>query len=412
MIKNMKKLVIILISFSTILQVISCQNNEVKQEQSAQNQVDTLNKTIAQQDEILKDFLERIGIDSSLKVYFDSLGELEKEIDYVPYYFENEGKKYFVVVKGQWNEPKDTYVNVGNFKVGLINDKKEIIIPISYNRIYNLGGTIPNLMEVENDLGKKGLYQLNGKEVVKTEYDGIYPFEAENVLAQVKKGENYGWVDKEGKEYFDSKSHSNKELFISPFKSGRVKNWKYKHNKNNQYFINTKANETDLEGSGIYFTPSYWKEVGFLPAIQTEITIREEERFGKYNFSLDLLYFNEKFQNIFLLISEYYEEISNAREYSINKKQLIIYEKEVLKIKKEFNYGMIDNVNITLLEDNYIEIEFFKDCDCMNYNKMNTYQYFTLNNKGELSKENTNRFYTFTKFIKISEKYYKNKFIK
>ena len=60
----------------------------------------------------------------------------------IPYFtkFAN-GKYLFYVVQGNWIEPKNDSFPKGDFKMGIIDDKGNVLLPVEYDKLYNPDGT-------------------------------------------------------------------------------------------------------------------------------------------------------------------------------------------------------------------------------------------------------------------------------
>ena len=80
-----------------------------------------------------------------------------------------------------------------DLKIGLVNPQLKEIIPVNYDLIHNIGGTIKGLIEVEKD-SKKGFYNLNGRVVLPADYEQIYPLKGADNLALLKKGDEYFYL--------------------------------------------------------------------------------------------------------------------------------------------------------------------------------------------------------------------------
>lgn len=78
-------------------------------------------------------------------------------------------------------------------KVGLVGPDLKEIIPVKYDIIRNVGGTVSGLVEVEKNK-KRGLYNLGGKLVAPVIYDEIYPLDDDENLALLKANDDYFYL--------------------------------------------------------------------------------------------------------------------------------------------------------------------------------------------------------------------------
>lgn len=113
---------------------------------------------------------------------------------------------YFYVLKGKWEDSywindyeQDRFeIKKGGYTIGLVNQNNEVIIPVEYDKVYNIGGTSSNLIVAER-AGKYATYDLEGNNLIEYGVDGIYPASMlEGACVQVKRGTNYGWLSEDG----------------------------------------------------------------------------------------------------------------------------------------------------------------------------------------------------------------------
>ncbi|WP_259068900.1 YARHG domain-containing protein [Mucilaginibacter sp. X4EP1] len=132
---------------------------------------------------------------------FKTADQLKTRYDSVLWFEHIDGKTFYYVIKGKLN--KRFYWNLEQkeketptYKMGLVNPDLKEIIPTEYDLIHNVGGTIDGLVEVEMN-EKKGLYNLNGKNVVVVIYDQIIPLNDDSNLALLRKDDNYFYLKKD-----------------------------------------------------------------------------------------------------------------------------------------------------------------------------------------------------------------------
>lgn len=128
---------------------------------------------------------------------FKNADKLKKNYDGVLWFDHINDQTYYYVYRG--TVPYNLYDSnardraIANFQMGLVNPDLKEIIPVSYDLIRSVGGTVSGLIEVEKNT-KKGLYNLNGKVVVPADYDEIYPLKENANVALLKKGTNYYYL--------------------------------------------------------------------------------------------------------------------------------------------------------------------------------------------------------------------------
>jgi hypothetical protein len=131
---------------------------------------------------------------------FKTAEQLKTRYDSVVWFDHVNNKTFYYVIKGKmlsnyfWLDKmeqatRDT-AKKSDFKMGLISPDLKEIIPVEYDLVHNIGGTIDSMVEVEKG-NKRGLYTVDGKLVVPVEYDQIYPLKSTDNLALLKNGDDY-----------------------------------------------------------------------------------------------------------------------------------------------------------------------------------------------------------------------------
>mgnify|MGYP000630959639 CR=1 FL=1 len=231
-----------------------CTNTETEQDQTTKETLDS-SKTVTK--------VAPETIPAKTTDFEQQTGAFHKQLPYMM--FVND-QVYFIVTSKNWqenkgNSDKQDTASTGTYKVGLVNKLNEIIIPIKYDKIYNMGGVAANLIEVELN-GKLGAYDINGKELLKAEFDGIYPYtNAKDVWVQIRKGDQFGWLSTSGSFSMNPSSHSNKALFKAQSVANLFTNWSF-DSKSEQIIPLFEAqvdpkDQHEIERGGILVFPSY-----------------------------------------------------------------------------------------------------------------------------------------------------------
>ncbi|MES2061441.1 MAG: YARHG domain-containing protein [Bacteroidota bacterium] len=128
---------------------------------------------------------------------FKTANQLKARYDSILWFQHVDNKAWFYVVKGKlpddfyWHGERDKTKPV-DYKMGLVNPDLKEIIPVEYDLIHNIGGTIDGLIEVEKG-EKKGLYDITGKLVVPVNFEQILPLNDVGNLALLKNGNDYSY---------------------------------------------------------------------------------------------------------------------------------------------------------------------------------------------------------------------------
>lgn len=211
-----------------------------------QNKV--INATVPETDIYSPETLAAFKIAEQLKTRYDSI-----------LWFQHIDKKaWFYVIKGSlpdhfyWQVPDEKPEPI-NYKMGLINPELKEIIPVEYDLIHNIGGTIDSLIEVEKG-DKKGLYNMAGTLVLPVTYDLILPLKEGDNLALLKNGNDYSYLKKDltiGEKIADFKIAD-----VLP----NVKHFSDSYKLTNESYKNTMEYNDRNMSSSLVVSPSYMVE--------------------------------------------------------------------------------------------------------------------------------------------------------
>lgn len=122
--------------------------------------------------------------------------KLKSRYDSILWFQHVDNKTFFYVVKGTLPEDftqiyngEDKSKPKSDYKMGLLNPELKEVIPVQFDLIHNIGGTIAGMIEVEKD-NKRGLFSVDGKVIADAIYDQILPLTGSENLALLKNGED------------------------------------------------------------------------------------------------------------------------------------------------------------------------------------------------------------------------------
>ncbi|RFZ92169.1 YARHG domain-containing protein [Mucilaginibacter conchicola] len=125
---------------------------------------------------------------------------LKSRYDSILWFQQINNKPWFYVTKGKLPEslywPTDAERAKPEYKMGLVNADLKEVIPVEYDLIHNIGGTIDGLIEVEKG-DKKGFYSTEGKLIVPVNYEQILPLNDDDNIALLKNGADYSYLKKD-----------------------------------------------------------------------------------------------------------------------------------------------------------------------------------------------------------------------
>lgn len=358
-----------------------------------------------------KELAERMKTYDSIWTHVREVAmKLQQHYDTVVFFTKVDKQVLYYVANGDWIYPyryDSAQYDSGNYKVGVVTAENKVIVPVEYTKIYNPGGTISGVIEVERN-GLRGLYKVTGEQLIPAEFEGIYPTNASNAIAQVKKGDQYGWLDNNGKVSFDASSHKDKTLFMSPIESNAVLGWQFKYPGTINVLINMTGNSEYCDGVVVY--PSFVRDLGITKAAHPGV-LNDVNEMGMGMTETEIKF--EKVESLsdkfFGLISFFMESGADARGYQFSQNDLVIVDKAMAKIDhlenltaNSFNQDPCGKLRsgpaYKIISQGLYETN----------NGKGSYKYYKVTAEGKIEPQPTNRHYAFTKFVKIDEGYFKN----
>ena len=338
--------------------------------------------------------------------------------DEIIYYTYVDTTLLFYVARGDWDySALYDDLTEGSYQLGVVDEWGNEVIPVSFGKIYNPGGTLPRLIEVERN-GKRGFYNLQGQPIVSVSFNAIYPYpESEKVLAQVRFDGRYGWLDSQGNLHLNTDSHSDKSLFESPASSGRLMQWKYDiHQEGISYLrIPDQNNEHDLYGA-IIVSPSYLYDLGMVTEYNTNILIEEDDwdGAGVEGGHVSLVESVPLMQRARGLIAKFVEWGADARGYHEEIDRLIVTNEDLnavatLDFHGEYHYHL-PHPELPFQKTALFETRELKPSTYPPYDEMTLYSYYQIDSDGKITALSTYRLFGFTKFVRISEENFKGEF--
>lgn len=414
---------LLLISFC----LYQCASIETNQEQIS----DTTTDSIAFSEDATVAEIKLVEIKRSeiyLKTILARTAAFEKQFgdlhEHIPYTMFLNEQLYFVVATGNWkvdNWDSDNQepTSIGSYKVGLVNELNEVIIPIKYDKIYNMGGVASNLMEVELN-GKLGAYDIVGNELLPPEFDGIYPYtNAKNTWIQIRKGDQFGWLSTSGHVSMNPSSHSNQGLFKAQPVASLLTNWSFDSNSDRVIpFFKTQTSLKDkyqTKEEGLLILPSYLYHLGLVPEFRTnwDAFVMNGPSNGETAATIQTA---RKTGNNQTIISAFKQYFSDPRGYYEERSDIITVNDKMEPIDKlSIEEGYIqgpcsDEIRFRFIDDNTLEVNLIKETNHPTYNMMTSYAYHHISSEGKITPIKIDGLYPFTRMIKMTDFYFKGCF--
>ncbi len=353
---------------------------------------------------------------------------LKKEYSDVPYFTKLDDQYLFYVVKGNWIDTNAKNFAVGHYKLGLLNEKKEVLLKAEYNKIYNPDGTARGYIEFEKN-GKRGLVNYHTKKIISPEYDVIFPYNNWEAIA----------VGRIARKFYKIYSDGRKEQLIF----GKYDGWRdlLKQvivNKNTNlhliYDLNVKVvrDEEYSIAKGVVVTPSFLYDLKFDEKyIGVEFFDNVFESIYELEFNFNFYYGRKSDINSF--ISTFIERGVSGRDYVNRKDRIVVTDsvgdnRDVMEIDRSVSV-IEDYFYIYSLENNCdFNTDFYRvfhqndsivrvNCirDSMNGNPNYSYAtynvFYKIDKQGFIEKIESNRLYDITKFMEMHESDFDGDFI-
>jgi len=379
-------------------------NNELKITEvdgSAFYQVYTAVKNYKQWSAIYKKEL------ASRESYYNTAATLEQKFDSVIWYSTNLGKTYYYAVTGSWENyfMEKGGVLESEYKMGLINEKGDILIPLEYEMIGTISFVKPSLVEVKQN-GKYGYFDLDsGKLVVEPKYDMIIPYQHESSDATylVLQDTTYGWL---------SPSYEYHEGYPSQHAIDYAFNYGYLQNKivlkaGNQVFCEIPSKEQI--GYGIIIPPSYYVKNKIFDQIVGGINTTSVPMNGWTDYIESAKSMVARIgEGIHAIISVLSERYIGGREEFYGSSQ-VTFMNENEDVMGETEMPTDQEVLFTHLGDGLVELK--ATGTGWHYwtpggeRDIPVYKYFQIVDETTLEEKESKRIFNFTEFVKLDSSY-------
>ncbi|PJJ79112.1 YARHG domain-containing protein [Mucilaginibacter auburnensis] len=357
---------------------------------------------------------------------FAAADKLKARFDSVIWFSHVNGKTYYYVVYGKWdlytlNSDIDSPLP---YKIGLVGPDMKTILPAEFDLIHHIGGTFPDMIEVEKG-HKKGFYNISGKEMLPVKYDQIFPIsgEGENIAA-LRMGDYMYWLKSD---YTVSEPTDIKMADILP----RLNKTGSFSMTNGGYQNLTEFNSRE-EHNSIYIPPSYMVDLNLLPVFKTfKNPLRRNVEYGdaseNYIVTKDVIQNNIAvdgdsggwLQTLFYNIRDYY--LGGRTEFYDRKNIVLVDNKHnrVYTASLSTDYspdgtqsleGPCNVSSIRAITDSLFEVKVGSVLYVELYDTTKTvsggpYYHYLAIKGNKLVNLTTKRIFSFTKFVKMDDSY-------
>jgi hypothetical protein len=355
---------------------------------------------------------------------FAKAKQLLAKYDSVIWFSHIQDKTYYYVVNGKWEEYDLLLDTTKIYKMGLVGPDLNLVIPVEFDLVGQIGATFPDMIEVQKNK-KKGFYDLNGKAILSVIYDQVFPLEGEgDNIAALRTGDDFYWLKN------DFTLSEKTDIQIADILPKLKKTGSFTMNRGELSSI-IEFNSREQHGS-IYLPPSYMVDLNLLPIYKTfRNPMRSKVEYydvsdnyivnkNAIESNVDAYEGESWLQALFYSIRDYYlggrEEFYDSRNLVIlDKKHNRVYATD-LSVNHEdepgggYIEGPCDISSIKALNDTLLEVKVGSSFYLNMYDSTQTltegvyYNYLTIKDN-KLVAAHTNRKFAFTKFVKMDNTY-------
>ena len=345
--------------------------------------------------------------------------QLLAQYDHVIYYFQRDTQYLFYVVNGDWVYPEE--IENGEFphlpyKMGLVNHQLQTLIPVQYDVIYSPEATVEDLILVA-DGSKRGAYNWKGEVVIPVQYDAIYPYfgRQKQVLAKLRKGNQYGWANRGGMAYFDPQNAplADEELYHI---DQDIKKWTF--NTDRQFDLALKKfrkrRDQDYQEAAI-FSPDYLVQSGLAPEVFSLVSYYADYDGSETGFGFEIKSIQKLNEKIKLLFGGFSKWGLDGRGWHLDQEKIISLNDTMLEMGKvmieEDGYPEMlvcdEPTSYRFLRTDLLEIREMVHSPFPLYDQMIHYRYYRFEENGVITDLDLPRQFDFTRYIELQPDYFK-----
>jgi hypothetical protein len=357
--------------------------------------------------------------DSTVKAFLKSQ---ESKYSAIPYFAKLDDQYLFYVVKGEWLDTSLTQFAKGDFLMGIVNERNEVILPVEYNKIYNPDATARGYIEIEKN-GKRGLVNYHTKKVIAAEYDVIYEPKDWESIAVGRIGNNFYRIFPDGRRAkFVSRDYEN-DLSMYDVVSG---NWTFEKNNKFQLIFDLyphkeKWGDDTARIRGVLINPSFLCNMKFDEKISEFDP--NEQYYGTNVATFDVGYLQKINENVYFFITDFIDKGVMERGWAIEHHSIVATDSvgsvlsfAEVKEKDDFEYfywyvededysGSQNFYSVGHRDDSLVMIKCLRDSilDFTKYDIFSHDYFYKITTKGKVERLESNRIFDITKYVEMYE---------
>lgn len=394
--------------------LFSCNSNSGNKENSLvakSETTDTANVNLPQSKKTNnKPDIDYQNLDSLIK---NQIEKLDKIYSSTPFYAIIKGQKFFIVCDGFYEIGRDRFSQ--GSKYGIADESLQLILDLSFDKIYNPDLTIKDCFEVKRG-SKVGLFNYKTKVTLEPQFDFICQGSSE--VGDV----GYGFKD--GK-WFEINNKSLKEIRIAEFNPRStiqkmdfdIENLGESMMYDSYYQI---FDDEIITGKGFMVVPSFIEKFGLMPNSFYDGIILDDRKLIDYGIESARIKTNDTKSlddGIFAFFISAFELGVSAREYVVESERIVTYNAKssainVIEVPVPSQYGYLcDEFEQRIVNDSIVEVYAnFRQRGNGRYDFESKYSYFKILKDGKIVVLDSDRHYDFSKYAVVDEDYFKGCF--
>jgi len=342
-------------------------------------------------------------------ILFSSVAQ--ERFDYLqPFYCTLDGKTYFIAYDGD-----EKFMDVhfeDSLKYGIYSDEPRQILPVEYEKVYNPNLILLGCFEIKKN-GKVGMFNYKTGEVLEPRFDYIMPSGA--MPTHIAYGNDAG-------QWYRLTSDNIAEPVIINFDPKPVlASLSFDlHKIGPNYWYRTSDKTL---GVGVVIIPSWLERLKLFNEDyydDVNLNVQPDDSRGVVKSVAKIEKEKTPFESLWKFVVNVYEKGISIRPYEVEKRNVITYSPSSSKLyfakltEKNFFDSPCQEEQFRFVSDSLIEIRRFerrvKDTQFL-YDFEHRYEYLSIIPNGKIIETKSNRYFNFTRVVKIDIHYFNGCFI-
>ncbi len=400
--------------------------NLVEESVSEENEVQTRKSSLVKQDQLSvytppDESNEKVSYLDSLELkQIDSLRNIYSE---VAAYSRIGRDVFYYVVRGELSLPEhaaDFPFTEGDYKVGLVSSVGENLLPAKFDLIGSIGALAPNCVEVYQD-DKVGLYNIKSGTYLSPKYDYLIPSQDSKFIAYGRTGNTLESINSNMSTQLVDKAQADRVERYA------VQDWKVSTSDLDGEVMISPRVEYNLDDANecpyFYIFPKYWQlSINRINIANLCISDEKMYAFGTEELEAEVQEQLTFWDNIKINLVKLYELIGDGRGYTNDQLFLVNHKNK----NTDTNFAIIEfpdgesyaecacdlTTERSIIQDSLFQFKGIGSDYEYGLYCGTKYSYVYIKPSGDIEQLNSNRNFSFTKWIKINSTYFEGCYFK